>query len=179
MAAANGVDLPLDLRRLANQKGVPRRPPTDRSRLIDAARRGILTSGNTKKGTRGRQAVDRITRLKREAQHPELTARQALGHRSPSDTPSQISLMVDDPPRFIVVEGLTYRDLKRAGRYDSLVGKLQEHRITPTEFRRRIRSWRPIAGFRFLSDPDAVLAVLDERRASDQEVFVYSSGRAR
>lgn len=87
--------------------------------------------------------------------------------------------MVDDPPRFIIVEGLIYRDLKRAGRYDSLVGKLQEHRITPAEFRRRIRSWRPIAGFRFLSDPNAVLALLDERRASDQEVFVYSSGRAR
>jgi len=172
-------ELPPDLRRLANRKGIPRRPPTDRSRLNDAARIGLLTSDNTKKGTRGRQAVDRVTRLKREAQHPDLTARQALGHRSPSDTPSQISLMVDDPPRFVIIEGLLRRDLRRAGRYDSLVGKLEEHRITPAEFRRRVRSWRPIAGFRFLSDPDAVLALLEERRASDQEVFVYSSGRAR
>jgi hypothetical protein len=177
--AIHSAELPPDLRRLANRKGVLRRPPTDRSRLTDAARVGILTTGNTKRGTRGRQAVDRVTRLRRKAARPGLTARQALGHRSPSDLPSQISLMVDGPPRFIIVEGLTYRDLKRAGRYDSLVGKLQEHRFTPAEFRRRIRSWRQIAGFRFLSDPDAVLALLDERRASDQEVFVYSSGRAR
>ena len=140
---------------------------------------GELKRSNTLPDTPERQAVDRVTYERRRGRHPELTARQALGHRSPTDTPSQISLMVDEPPRFVIVEGLIYRDLKRAGRYDSLVGKLEENRIAPAEFRRRVRSWRPIAGFRFLSDPAAVLALLDERRASDQEVFVYSSGRAR
>jgi hypothetical protein len=41
-----------------------------------------------------------------------------------------------------------------------------------------VRGWRPIVGERFLSDPDAVLALLEDRRASDLEVFYYESGRA-
>jgi hypothetical protein len=147
--------------------------------LLRRAFLGGLRRSNTRPGTPERRAVDRVTYERRRGRHPELTARQALGHQSPADTAPVISLMVDDPARFVIVEGLPRRDLRRAGRYDSLINQLDEGRILPTEFRRRVRSWRPIADFRFLSDPDAVLALLEELRASDQEVFVYTSGRAR
>jgi hypothetical protein len=86
--------------------------------------------------------------------------------------------MVDSPPRFIVVTGLTRRDTRRAARYASFVGQLQDGAISGRSFRRRIGSWDPIVGYRFLADPDAVLAILEERRAHDLELFTYESGRA-
>jgi hypothetical protein len=80
----------------------------------------------------------------------------------------------------------TYRDVRRPnraearrlGRYDALVGRLSRGEITGAEFRRRVRSWRPVAGEQLASDPDAVLAALEQRRAADLELFSYSSGRA-
>jgi hypothetical protein len=70
------------------------------------------------------------------------------------------------------------REASRAARYDAYVGQLAEGRITARAFERKISGWRPIRGERFLSNPDAVLAVLENRRAADQETFVYRSGRA-
>jgi hypothetical protein len=58
------------------------------------------------------------------------------------------------------------------------VARLQSGRTSPTHFRSRVASWRPIAGHRFLSDPDAVLAILEERRAQDKEIFYYDAGRS-
>ena len=87
-------------------------------------------------------------------------------------------MLVDDPPRFVILEGLNRRDLSRAGRYGDLVQKLEAGRILPKDFRTRVRRWRPVAGFHFLADPDAVLLLMDQRRASDREVFVYDSGRS-
>lgn len=66
----------------------------------------------------------------------------------------------------------------RAGRYADLVGKLDTGRISPIEFRRRVGRWRPIIGERFLNEPDAVLRLLDERRAQDLETFVYERGHS-
>ena len=86
--------------------------------------------------------------------------------------------MVDDPPRFVVLEGLGRRDLSRAGHYNDLAQKLDLGRFDPKAFRNRVKRWRPIAGFRFLADPDAVLLLMDRRRADDKEVFVYDSGRS-
>jgi len=146
--------------------------------LLDRARRGELTRGTTRPGTPERQAVDRITYLRRRESRPDLTARQALGHPSSKDKAPKISLMVDDPPRFVILEGLNRADLRRAGRYDHYVQQLDTGRITGASFQRRIRTWRPIAGYRFLADPDAVLAILENLRATDHEVFVYESGRA-
>jgi len=146
--------------------------------LLDRALRGELTRGNTRPGTPKRQAVDRITYLRRRERHPQLTARQALGHPSPRDVAPRISLMVEDPPRFVILEGLNRADLRRAGRYDHYVQQLDTGRITGASFQRRIRTWRLIAGFRFLADPEAVLAILENLRATDHEVFVYESGRA-
>ena len=153
------------------------RPDID-TELLLRVYRGELRRSNTQPGTPERRAVDRVTYLRRRRRHPELTARQALSHPAPMDTAPAISLMVDGPPRFIIIEGLSRGDLRRAGRYQNLVRLLSEGRMTPAEFRRRVRSWRPIAGFTFLSDPDAVLAQLDEQRAGDQDVFYYSSGRS-
>jgi len=146
--------------------------------LLAAARRGDLTDANTQKGTPERRAVDRVKYVKRKEARPGITARQALGHPARGDTTPQISLLVADPPRFLIIDALSRRDLTRAGRYEELVKRLENGRIRPADFRRRVVSWRPIAGHRFLSDPDAVLAVLEERRAQDKEVFYYDSGRS-
>jgi len=146
--------------------------------LLGRARRGELSRSSTRPGTAERRAVDRVKYVRRRAAHPEITARQALGHPKTGDVLPTISLMVDDPPRFIVIEALNRRDLRRAGRYDNLVNQLNEGRITSASFERRVGTWRPIAGYTFLADPDAVLAILEERRAADLEVFHYESGRA-
>lgn len=146
--------------------------------LLASARRGDLTRANTQKGTPERRAVDRHQYLRRRAAHPDLSARQALGHPKPGDKRPTISLMVEDPPRFVVIETDNRRDLKRAARYDNLVSLLANGRVSPVAFRKRIGSWRPIAHMRFLSDPDAVLVIIEARRAGELDLFVYSSGRA-
>jgi hypothetical protein len=146
--------------------------------LLAQARRGELTKANTEKGTPGRRAVDRHQYLKRRAAHPDLSARQALGHPKPGDSRPTISLMVEDDPRFIVIETDNRRDLRRAARYDNLVSQMASGRLSPEAFRRRVCSWRPIGEFRFLSDPDAVLAIIEARRAGELDLFVYSSGRS-
>ena len=79
---------------------------------------------------------------------------------------------------FVVVDGLDRAEVRRLARYDALVGQLAAGQITGNEFRRRVESWRPIAGLRLTSDPAAVLARLEQMRAADLEVFSYSSGRA-
>lgn len=156
---------------------MPRRREIDPA-LLAAARRGELTNANTRAGTPERQAVDRVKYLRRRAAHPERSARQALAHPAPGDRPGSISFMVDDPPRFVLVEGLSGRDLRRAGRYGRLARELESGRLSHAAFRRQVGAWRPIAGFRFLSDPDAVLALVEDRRAADLEIFYYDSGRA-
>ena len=118
--------------------------------LLARAQRGELTTSNTAKGTPERQAVDRMKYLRRRSAHPELTARQALGHPKPDDVLPRISLMVDEPPRYLIIEALSRRDLSRAGTYGDLVNRLEMGRIDPTAFRLRVRTWRPIAGFQFL-----------------------------
>lgn len=69
-------------------------------------------------------------------------------------------------------------EARRLGRYNSLVGQLSRGQISGTEFERRVRSWKPLAGQRLASDPKAVLARLESLRAADIELIVYVSGRA-
>jgi hypothetical protein len=85
---------------------------------------------------------------------------------------------VDDPPRSVVLGGLHRRDRVRAARYAALSSNLVQGRISPAAFRRRVSRWAPIAGHRFLADPDAVVALLEQQRAADQETFIYRTGRA-
>jgi hypothetical protein len=163
----------------ADRKAIPRKSPKDDSRLVQAARAGILTKDNTKRGTRGRQAVDRITYLRRKEARPELPAREALGHERPEVRSGRtISVLLDRPEPFVVLEAASRREASRAGRYDSLTGQLAAGRVTPERFRQMVSAWRPIRGERFLADPDRVLAVMEARRAGEEELFVYRSGRA-
>jgi hypothetical protein len=164
------------LRRSANRTAVRGTEPSDR--LLAAADAGVLSRHNTRAGTKGRQAVDRVTYLRRRAGYPDLTARQALGHPAAGDRLPTISLMAEGPARYLVLEGLSRRDAKRAGKYNDLVNRLSTGRMTPEAFRGRIRTWRPIAGYRFLAEPDAVFAILDDLRAQDVEPFYYDSGRS-
>jgi hypothetical protein len=169
------TDLPPNLRRAANRKSERGRAPSDR--LAAAAEIGLLTRHNTRPGTTGRQAVDRVTYRRRKQKHPNLTARQALGHAKATDRLPRISLLIDGPPRQIVLEGLSRADISRAAKYDNAVSQLANGRLAPAAFERRFRRWRPIAGYRLLSDPEAVLALLDQLRAEDREPFILDSGR--
>jgi hypothetical protein len=171
------TDLPANLRKSANRRSIPRRPPRDGTQLTDAAQLGILTKANTKSGTRGRQAVDRVTYHRRTSRRVGLTARQAVGHPKALDRPPVISIFVADPPRQVVIEGLSRADLSRAAKYDNAVSELARGRVAPASFERRFSAWRPIAGYRLLADPDAVLALLDRLRAEDREPFILDSGR--
>jgi hypothetical protein len=146
--------------------------------LLARAQRRDLTRRNTEPGTPERRAVDRITYLRRLERNLGLTAREAVGHPKPGYRPAQISFFAESPPRRIVIEGLSRRDVRRAARYDAFVNNLANGRLSPSEFRSRIRGWRPIAGFRFLSNPDAVFALLEELRAADTEPFYYEPGRS-
>jgi hypothetical protein len=80
--------------------------------------------------------------------------------------------------RFVEFVALDRAEARRLGRYDALVSQLSSGRISSAEFERRARALRPFRGEHFASDPNAVLARLDQLRAGDRETFVYRSGRA-
>ena len=164
-----------ETRRLANRRATPRKPPKDDSRLVQAARDGILTKDNTKSGTRGRQAVDRVTFLRRKAARPHLSARESLGHRVTGTRPRVASFYADNPPRFVIVEGISARDIQRAGSYMGSVGALLNARASggsdweqvSRAFERRFRRWASIAGLNLLADPAAVVALAEAQRAGE------------
>jgi hypothetical protein len=164
--------LPLSLRRAANRTAIPRKRAPDS--LLVPARRGVLTRANTKAGSRGRQAVHRAEAERRQLARPLESARQALGHESAARREQiRISALVAGPDRYIELDGLTRRDRVRVARYNALVSNLAQGNISPAAFRRRVSRWQTIAGHRFLADPDAVLALMEQRRAADQETFTY------
>ena len=115
--------------------------------------------------------------LRRQARRPEgVTAREAAGHRPPPVAMAMSALV--EPGMFVRFEELTRSEARRVARYDSLLGQLDQGLLSPSAFRRRVRSWRPIRGERFLSDAEAALAILDMRRAAGDEVFVYEGRRS-
>jgi hypothetical protein len=79
---------------------------------------------------------------------------------------------------FRVFEGLSRAEARRISRYNSIVGQLSEGRISEREFERKVSTWRQFRGERLTSDPGAVLAQLDIRRAGELELFEYRSGRS-
>ena len=165
--------LPRALRRKANGAATPRkRPPGD---LIAAAQRGLLTRSNTKAGTKGRQAADAAMYRARAADRAEgETARQRLGV---VPTERSMPALFDDPPRWVDLDNLSRAEARRLGRYWHLVKELSAGRLSPLTFQRRVSSWQPLRGERLLADPTAVFALLEARRAGDQELFFYERGR--
>jgi hypothetical protein len=106
------------------------------------------------------------------------TVRQALSHPRKRDTLARWGFPVGDPPRWVEAE-VRPRESRRIARYMSLVGQLADGRISKAGFHRKVSRWRPLPnGMRFLADPDAVLAIIEARRAADVEIFSYESGRA-
>jgi hypothetical protein len=170
--------LPRSLRRSADRPAVPRGHPPQR--LLDAAEVGLLTRRNTKPGTVGYQAANRVTYLNRAARrHPGETVREALGHERPTvRAHAEISVLLDRPDPWTVLEAPTRLEKTRGARYDALVSNLVQGNISPRAFRRRVALWRPIRGERWLSDPNRVMAVLEGRRAAGEDLFIYRSGRA-
>jgi hypothetical protein len=147
--------------------------------LVAAAQSGVLSRRRTRLGSVGRQAVNRAEYERRRWKHLDRSAREAVGHDRPEVRAGRaISVLLDRPEPFVVLEGVTRREASRIGKYESLTGLLREGQISPRRFRNQVSSWRPIRGERFLSDPDRVLAVMEARRAGEEELFVYRSGRA-
>jgi hypothetical protein len=125
------------------------------------------------------QAVRAIEYERRTRDRPKgVNARQAAGHdRRDVRARRSISVLLDRPKPFVILDAPSRGEASRAARYDSLVGKLAAFRMSPKQFERRISGWRPIRGERFLADPNRVLTVLEARRAGEQEIFIYESGR--
>jgi protein involved in polysaccharide export with SLBB domain len=83
---------------------------------------------------------------------------------------------------------LSRRDLRRDARHLSLVGQLTDGLLSHAAFRARVRNWRPVtvlgpaevAGeYRFLSDPDAVLALAERARGEEPEWIQYPNAALR
>ncbi len=181
------------LRRAASRPAIPRRPPAAGSRLADAASAGLITRSNTEKNTRGRQAADAEYRRQQAEKYPELPARERLGHRVAGSRERTASFYTSTGgPRFIRVEGadVSLREVRRAAEYLGAVGALMHGRYhTPggihltgaaadRHFERRFSRWQPIAGFEVVSDPEAIRALAEQQRVTDEDI-VFDSGRSR
>ncbi len=110
-----------------------------------------------------------------------LTRHQAEGHPAPGEQSARelfsrpdykATIYVGTPadpdnlPR--VVKFWTDRPTDvRAGRYMQLTRALREERISPEDFRKKVRRMRPIGGMRPLSDPWAVLALIQTTPRED------------
>jgi hypothetical protein len=170
---------PRDIRRRGARKAGRRTSAPD-PQLVAAFEAGEYRRGDFAPGTAARKAADAVLYRRREAsRQPGQRAREAAGHE-PREIRSarRVSVFIGDPPRYAEYEGLSRRDVSRAAKYDALVSNLRQGNISPQEFRRRVSAWQPIAGERFLADPDAVLTIVEERRAAGEDLFVYRSGRA-
>jgi len=131
---------------------------------------------------RTRERVERVAGVR-------ITRRHAAGHSPQGRSVSQLlhgrtytaSWYAPGPsaPGRVVTADVSYRDAQRAGRYLELTRRLQENRITPGEFQRRVQRWRPIAGVSFLADPRRVLALLVMGASEDVEFYTTRSRRQR
>lgn len=140
---------------------------------LRAVREGLLPRSFAKAhpGTVGARAIRRVEYLERRAAHPELSARQALGHRPPPP-PAAMSAILRGRG-FVVIEAPTRSERSRIGRYDSLTGQLRNEQLSPDAFRRRVRRWRPIRGEHFEENPTVVLAILASRADAGESLFIY------
>lgn len=186
--AATRRRIPLSLRRAANRPAGPRGSAPSQ-RLRDAADAGLLTRSNTQSGTAGRRAVDRSMYLRRRAAEPDISAREALGHRPAGAPARKTTFYTTDPPRMVTAEGVNLRDVHRGSEYmratNALLIDLKRASGDPArvarvkrDFARRWRRRAPIAGHPFLADADAVVALAELVRTGDVPI-VFDSGRSR
>jgi hypothetical protein len=89
-----------------------------------------------------------------------------------------ITALIGPDAAFVEFRSPTRGEARRLGRYDQAVGDLARGRLSPAAFRRKVSSWRAVAGQHLTADPAAVLARLDQLRAADVDPFAYRSGRA-
>ena len=188
---ASAADLPRSLRRAAARRLPARgRPPSPTVQA--AADAGLLTRANTAPGTAGRRAVDRATYRRRRSAEPELSAREAAGHRVAGTRTRVATFFTDGPPRLITISdpSVTLRDVRRAGAYmgdvGALLADLSRASGRPSEIARVKRAWgarmrrrAPIAGYRVLATADAAIALADELRGDEDESLKFDSGRSR
>jgi len=177
VASADRQQLPRGLRSAANRAARPRRPPAPGSQLAQAARAGLLTRGNTTAGTAGRQAADAVVYARREARRaPGESARAAAGHRQAPAAGGMSGIFKD--AGFVVIESPTRGERRRLGRFNARLAELAQGQLSPRRFERQIGGWRPLRGMTFENDPEVILATLDIRRESGDEVFIYEGRRS-
>jgi len=185
--------LPRSLRRAAARGAGPRTKPPN-PRLVAAFEAGLYGRNDFGPGTAGRRAADAVTYQRRRRRHPDEPARAAVGHVAPEDRTATWSVIyVDSPPRVLYEAEIARRDARRVARHLGLIAQLVEAR-SPERARevarrvRRVRTWRPItivgppeiAGeYRFLNNPDAIVALAEQLRAEDAEVVVAYGRSAR
>ncbi len=180
------ADLPRSLRRAANRSAIHRRPPRLGTRLYEASEAGLLTRANTEPGTRGRQAVDAVTRRYRREREPTLPVREALGHRVAGSRPKVATFYAADPPRRITIEGVTQRDVQRAGAYmhsvRTLIRDLREHPQQADRIKKRwesrARRRAPIVAHPLLATATAAILLAEQDRQTGEDP-VFDSGRSR
>lgn len=172
--ATSRSPLPASLRRSANRRATPRAAPP--RRLRDAAEAGVVTRRNTKAGSAGRQAADAELYARRQARGRRLgaaSARAAVGHGGPRFAMSGVF----EGRGWIILEDLSPGERRRVARWNALASNLTTGDISATTFRRRVRTWRPLRGERFESDPLVVEAILDQRRQAGLPLFTYPMRR--
>ena len=181
---ADRPELSQSLRRAANRKAVPRRPPADDSQLARAARAGLLTEGNTEPGTRGRQAFRRAEYQRGQAnRRAGVSARAQAGHH-PREGKAPLYAEMPDGPARVRLEGLTAGEVRRSGRYmhatrqllDDLAARPQDSASIERAFRSRFARWQKIGGYEVVSSPAAVIALAEQGRAVEEEP-IFDSGR--
>ncbi len=188
---ATPPEVPRSLRRAAARRLPARgRPPSPAVQA--AADAGLLTRSNTAAGTAGRRAVDRATYLRRRAAEPELSAREAAGHRVAGSRTRAATFFTSEPePRRVIVSdsSVTLRDVHRAARYmgelGALIGDLRRADGNPREQARlkgaweaRMRRRAPIAGYPVLADADAALLLAEQLRGDEEHALIFDSGRS-
>jgi len=182
MALAN---LPASLARTANRRAIPRKSQSPN--LLAAAQRGELTRSNTRAGTAGRQAVDRATYQRRQAIHPHLTARQAVGQKVAGERLPVASFfgVLHGAPALIGEVTVSRRDASRIGKYLNLVEGLLDGTLSKKGFQDKVKRWAPIkvldpawGPVDLVKDADTVIALATQTSDAGFEGWM-DSGRRR
>jgi hypothetical protein len=163
-----------------------RLPAGDPDRLTLAGARRI--------GNRRREALAAVRRAQyvgRRAARPTASARTALGHAPPGSTGPRATFGAmpegGGEARLLIDVQVSRADVRRAARYDGLVGQLKTGRLSARAFERRVRGWRPIrvlgppelAGrYAFVADPATAIRLAQVAEVEGVEEWI-DSGRLR